>query len=326
MNEAMLREFPIVSSGDAEEAEAVLSGHLTDLRIREIRNPKRFGLRMHGVSLGRSQLMFNEFATDTHIDPGVVDDSIILFIGVGDPSVVQVDRETIVCSEANAAILSPSRKVFIERPANAGAMLIRVSSESNKQRYREDTGRDWSKRMVFGPRADLSKPPWTALKRSIDSLVATLQDDPGVIRNTHFRRGFDDLIVGGLLSLSHSYQDQIARSTESTGHWVVRRAEEFLEAHATETISIPDVLRASGCSRSLLFASFKKHRGHSPMDFLAEQRLIRVRERLLKPTPFDSVTSVAYDCGFTHLGRFAAAYKRKFGESPSQTLKAKSIR
>lgn len=34
-----------------------------------------------------------------------------------------------------------------------------------------------------------------------------------------------------------------------------------------------------------------------------------------------SVTSIALDWGFDHLGRFAASYKKRFGETPRETLK-----
>jgi transcriptional regulator GlxA family with amidase domain len=43
---------------------------------------------------------------------------------------------------------------------------------------------------------------------------------------------------------------------------------------------------------------------------------------LLRATPETTVTSVAYDCGFSNLGHFAKYYHAAFGEQPSATLKA----
>jgi transcriptional regulator GlxA family with amidase domain len=57
-----------------------------------------------------------------------------------------------------------------------------------------------------------------------------------------------------------------------------------------------------------------------PRDVLLQMRLERARERLLSAVPSDTVTSIALDCGFAHLGRFPTAYRTAFGELPAETL------
>ena len=57
------------------------------------------------------------------------------------------------------------------------------------------------------------------------------------------------------------------------------------------------------------------------MEFLTEQRLHRAHEKLLKARLADSVTNIALDCGFNHLGRFSQLYRKRFGERPSETLR-----
>jgi len=51
-------------------------------------------------------------------------------------------------------------------------------------------------------------------------------------------------------------------------------------------------------------------------------RLEEARMRLLRASEVGgSVTNVAASCGFGHPGIFAREYKRRFGETPSDTLK-----
>jgi transcriptional regulator GlxA family with amidase domain len=75
-----------------------------------------------------------------------------------------------------------------------------------------------------------------------------------------------------------------------------------------------------------LFRAFDKLRGCSPMAFARQVRLERARGLLLKPDDASSVTGIALMCGFSNLGHFAAAYRDRFGELPSQTLQRARVR
>jgi transcriptional regulator GlxA family with amidase domain len=59
----------------------------------------------------------------------------------------------------------------------------------------------------------------------------------------------------------------------------------------------------------------------SPRAALWSIRLEAANLRLTAPDEAASVSAVALDCGFTHLGRFAIAYRARFGETPSATLR-----
>jgi AraC-like DNA-binding protein len=63
-------------------------------------------------------------------------------------------------------------------------------------------------------------------------------------------------------------------------------------------------------------------RGQSPLEWVNARRLAAARARLLKGPGGIGISSVALDCGFTHLGRFSAAYRQAYGELPSATLAA----
>ncbi|MGO4832529.1 helix-turn-helix domain-containing protein [Rhizobiaceae sp. 2RAB30] len=50
-------------------------------------------------------------------------------------------------------------------------------------------------------------------------------------------------------------------------------------------------------------------------------RLERFRSALLDASNHGSVTEIACMAGIGHLGRAAAAYRLRYGETPSQTLR-----
>jgi AraC-like DNA-binding protein len=100
----------------------------------------------------------------------------------------------------------------------------------------------------------------------------------------------------------------------------VRLAEEIMRARSDEPLSMAAVAREIGVGLRSLQLAFLEVRAMGPRDVLLQMRLERARERLLSARPSDTVTSIALDCGFTHLGRFPAAYRMAFGELPTETL------
>jgi AraC-like DNA-binding protein len=103
--------------------------------------------------------------------------------------------------------------------------------------------------------------------------------------------------------------------------WQVRRAEEYIESHWNQSITMARLARATAASARTIFCHFKRSRGQSPMSFLKQVRLEHAREMLEKSGVGRSVTEIAIDCGFGNLGHFAGDYLKRFGERPSDTLK-----
>lgn len=101
----------------------------------------------------------------------------------------------------------------------------------------------------------------------------------------------------------------------------VRLAEEFIRAHADGALSIEQVAERVGVGMRALQLAFRASRGVSPRAVLHEARLERARARLLAPDGSASVSDIALASGFAHFGRFAAAYRARFGEPPSETLR-----
>ena len=102
----------------------------------------------------------------------------------------------------------------------------------------------------------------------------------------------------------------------------MRHAAAYIHDHSGEAIDLDDLVRAGGVSKRSLHAGFRKYYGVPPMAYLRNVRLDLARLRLKQLGPGDvAVTEIALECGFTHLSKFAAAYKDRFGELPSVTLR-----
>jgi len=100
-----------------------------------------------------------------------------------------------------------------------------------------------------------------------------------------------------------------------------RKARDFIDAHADEAPTIQDACRTAGVSWRTLNYAFREIFGVTPKQYLQATRLDGVRKELHRKGPASTVTDIANDWGFWHMGQFAADYKRQFGELPSETVR-----
>jgi transcriptional regulator GlxA family with amidase domain len=100
----------------------------------------------------------------------------------------------------------------------------------------------------------------------------------------------------------------------------MERLERWVDAHLGETIDLDRLSALSGVGGRALQKSVMALRGQSPLEWVTARRLAAVRARLLEGAAGVEISRVALDCGFTHLGRFSAAYRLAYGELPSATL------
>lgn len=319
MSDSRLSTYRIVSTTDADAAQSAVSRELTDSQISSIRGGTKFRFEMNGVRFADALVAWNTYGADIDISSGQVEDTVGFVIGDQAP-VFRMDGEPVACTPTTAAIVSRSR-MSVQRPAGSSIFVLRTTYAALERRFREVTGRSPKGRIQFNRGVDISSGPGLLARQTLMHVVSQLETDAAVATSELLRSATDDLLLGTLLSLPHSHTEQLLRDPGDVAPGILHRAEEFIEAHSAEPIRIRDVINACGCSASLLQRAFQKYRGYTPSEFLAGQRLEAARRRLLSPSQIDTVTSIALDCGFSHLSRFAERYRRRFGESPSETLR-----
>lgn len=103
---------------------------------------------------------------------------------------------------------------------------------------------------------------------------------------------------------------------------LVQQADEYMQTHMDEPLTLMDLCQALSTSSRALCYGFQEIFGISPMAYLKAQRLQSAHRALKTANPEEiSITEVASQFGFYHLGYFAQDYKQMFGELPSETLR-----
>ena len=129
------------------------------------------------------------------------------------------------------------------------------------------------------------------------------------------KRRILELLLAPLHNASH-YRGHPSRSN------LIREIEHYLfTVESIRQIHIPDLCKRFNVHRRTLHRAFMEALGIPPMRYLHQRQLNAVHRELLRGGHGTKVHDVAIKHGFLELGRFAAAYKRQFGELPKHTLR-----
>lgn len=101
----------------------------------------------------------------------------------------------------------------------------------------------------------------------------------------------------------------------------VKRVMDAIQQDPARQWTAADMAELVGISVRRIQQGFRECVGMTPMEYLADVRLERVHADLSVSDCTATVSDVALHWGIMHTGRFAAAYRRKYGVSPSETLR-----
>jgi AraC-like DNA-binding protein len=103
---------------------------------------------------------------------------------------------------------------------------------------------------------------------------------------------------------------------------ILRRFEDFLAANPSRPLYLTEICEGIGVAERTLRAACEEYLGMGPIRYLTLRRMHLVRRALVAADASETnVTRVVTDQGFWELGRFSGAYRRLFGECPSETLR-----
>ncbi|WP_221798903.1 AraC family transcriptional regulator [Oceanobacter mangrovi] len=174
----------------------------------------------------------------------------------------------------------------------------------------------------FDPAMDMRNPAIQAWWQMVQQLMGQGSSIQALYSHSLLTRDLETALIKGLLLAQPNSISNQLQQTSSQPHLpaYLERACRFIQRHMQDDIGIEAIVACTGVSRFTLFSAFRDYLHTTPMAWQRNLRLDSVRECLLKGAAGQSVSAVALDCGFSHLGRFASQYRERFGERPSDTL------
>lgn len=158
----------------------------------------------------------------------------------------------------------------------------------------------------------------TQIKCLLNSAMDIAPDGPTTLHPNALNAWAQTLAEGVLACLVEPLRTASTPLSARSHQRLVDRAREHILAHPDQPVTIPELCLAIGASRRALQYAFEDVTQLSPVQYLRTMRLNRVRLEL-RHRPETPIADIASRWGFWHLSRFAADYKRLFGERPSHT-------
>ena len=91
----------------------------------------------------------------------------------------------------------------------------------------------------------------------------------------------------------------------------------YIIQHYNESITLDDVAKAAFMTPQAFCRYFKKHTGHTFISFLNEMRINEACKKLTS-NKYESVSGIAYNCGFSSITNFNRVFKSIIGKSPRE--------
>jgi len=175
--------------------------------------------------------------------------------------------------------------------------------------------------VAFEPVFDAMRGAGATIRRLLGFLFADLAHPDSLLNNAVVTRSLEEnLVLSLLLGLLHNYTGQLLAQNTAAAPGNVRRAEDFMRAHADAPLTIAEIAAAAECSVRALQLAFRRFRETTPMAALRRIRLSEAREQMLRAGRSKPLARIAATYGFSNPSRFAQLFRRTYGAYPSQVL------
>jgi AraC-like DNA-binding protein len=289
------------------------------------RNPIAFHARHHTVKQLGYSVNFVAYGSTVEIDPGELSRFFLLQVPVRGSAKVRCGSVSAdVGTGRSASILSPTLGTRMVWDEGCEKLIILIDREALEAQFESLTHRQ-SRMIEFDTGVDLTGPVGRALLQHVELMLGAAENGAAVpdAYRALLRDGMTTLMLSGL---AHSETQHLAEPAPMADPQTVRRAQVFMEAHAGRAVSMAEIAAASGVSLRSLQNAYGRSRQMTLGEGLLSLRLERFHAALKNHGDVSSVAEAAYDAGFGHLGRAAAAYHKRYGEMPSATLRRRDQR
>ncbi|SFL39629.1 AraC family transcriptional regulator [Geodermatophilus ruber] len=319
-----LSRHVVLASADLDEARRGIGNVFVPHRV-DVAGPGAVAARLHAVVLDRVTFAYSRYGAPVEIG-GLGAMGPCYHLNLLHRGAVRSWRgrdEVDQSRRGQGVVFTPGEGWRMSWGGDCAQVAVRIDQQALQSHFERTVGRPSGGPIAF--RFALAESPAVrSFVSLLGSLVTELDTTAGSWLSSRLMVAqVEDFVMSGLLAAQpHNLSDVLTAPPGPSRPRHVRRAMDLMAERPDDPLTTTDLAAAAGVSVRTLQAAFHSHVGMSPMEFLRDVRLERVHRELADAGGGTTVTAVALRWGFGHLGRFAVAYRRKYGCSPSDTLRS----
>jgi AraC-like DNA-binding protein len=327
MSKVPLAESEQFCTGDLDVIRVLGSEVLVPHRVEAI-GPVCPTARMNAAKFGSTTLAYMDYGSSMRLTAPTIEGAFFFTVPlVGKAEARRGSREVAPSIPGKGASYASDEWAQLTLGPGYKQFAVGIERQGLERRLEGLLGHEITAPLRFQMSLDLQSPALQTWVDSVGLLRAELERSTKAETEPLLSARIEDLVMTGLLvGQPHNYSEMLRLATQPCRPRTVKLAIQLMEQQPDQPWSLSELARAAGVSARTLQDAFHRYVGMSPTGYLRGVRLERVHAELTAATGHISVTEVAYRWGFSHLGRFAVAYRRRFGESPSQTAQGAAPR
>lgn len=316
----LLKEYRLFHSTDLDEAREQVARIFCPHRLEiTAAAHKRLDACHNHARLRNISLNYVQYGADVLIDPGELGSFFLIQIPLAGSAHIRCGRHSIDSTPGLASVPTPTQHLTMRWSRNCGQLIVWIDRQALEHQLSLLLDAPLKAPIRFDLGFDMTSGMGLSWRNAILFLAQELERPNSLLSTTLGISDFEQMLMNALLTgQHHNYSEQLARTQSPAAPRHVTRALAYIQANADKPLTIDKLVEVSGISARSLFEGFRKFEGTTPMAYVRSLRLERAHADLTA-TPAPSVTEVAMRHGFTHLGRFAGLYRRRYGQTPTQT-------
>jgi AraC-like DNA-binding protein len=321
IEDAPLVRHRLVDTRSPDEArEAIGRIFCPHFLIPRERRPDAFHARHHSAPQAGYSVNFVAYGAEVEIDPGELSGFFLLQWPLRGAASVHCGAVTAEAAASSvASLLSPTLPTRMIWRKGCEKLIVLIKREVVQKQFEALIG-ERARPIEFETGVPMTSPIGRLLERHVETMRASVDGDVCAPQSYQalLRDGLITLLLCGL---KHNQSDRLTQPLGAPAPNALRRAEDYIVAHLDSQLAVADVAAAAGANLRALQTAFRRERGETLTQCIQAKRLERFRAELSRAGDDQSVTSIAYSVGLGHLGRAAAAYRARYGETPHETLR-----